>query len=76
MPLPKGAGKQVDIAAAKLIQKLGKERLPEFVKLHFANTEGISLIKIVSTKTGAYKLLFCFIYCPYSFVIIIIYRLF
>ena len=35
---PKGAGKQVDIAA-KLIQKLGKERLPEFVKLHFANTE-------------------------------------
>ena len=37
--LPKGAGKQVDIAAAKLIQKLGKERLPEFVKLHFANTE-------------------------------------
>ncbi len=39
MPLPKGAGKQVDIAAAKLIQKLGKERLPEFVKLHFANTE-------------------------------------
>ena len=39
MPLPKGAGKQVDIAAAKLIQKLGKERLPEFVKLYFANTE-------------------------------------
>ena len=39
MPLPKGAGKQVDIVAAKLIQKLGKERLPEFVKLHFANTE-------------------------------------
>lgn len=39
MQLPKGAGKQVDIAAAKLIQKLGKERLPEFVKLHFANTE-------------------------------------
>ncbi|WP_242145680.1 MULTISPECIES: ribonuclease HIII [unclassified Bacillus cereus group] len=39
MPIPKGAGMQVDIAAAKLIQKLGKERLPEFVKLHFANTE-------------------------------------
>ncbi|EMA6342718.1 ribonuclease HIII [Bacillus cytotoxicus] len=39
MQLPKGAGMQVDIAAAKLIQKLGKERLPEFVKLHFANTE-------------------------------------
>lgn len=39
MSLPKGAGKQVDIAAAKLIQRLGKERLPEFVKLHFANTE-------------------------------------
>lgn len=39
MKLPKGAGNQVDVAAAKLIQKLGKERLPEFVKLHFANTE-------------------------------------
>ncbi|CAM4203928.1 ribonuclease HIII [Bacillus manliponensis] len=39
MPLPKGAGSQVDIAAAKLIQKLGKERLHEFVKIHFANTE-------------------------------------
>ncbi|MFD3445373.1 ribonuclease HIII [Microbacteriaceae bacterium 4G12] len=39
MPLPKGAGNQVDVAAAKLIQKLGKDRLHEFVKLHFANTE-------------------------------------
>lgn len=37
--LPKGAGAQVDIAAAKLILKKGRDALPSFVKLHFANTE-------------------------------------
>lgn len=37
--IPKGAGAQVDVAAAKLIQAKGKESLPHFVKLHFANTE-------------------------------------
>lgn len=39
MTLPKGAGAQVDVAAAKLIKKLGVEALGEFTKLHFANTE-------------------------------------
>ncbi|EIJ79206.1 ribonuclease HIII [Bacillus methanolicus PB1] len=37
--LPKGAGQQVDEAAAKLIKEKGRESLPKFVKLHFANTE-------------------------------------
>lgn len=37
--IPKGAGKQVDIAAARLIKEKGRESLPHFVKLHFANTE-------------------------------------
>lgn len=37
--IPKGAGSQVDEAAAKLIRAKGKESLPHFVKLHFANTE-------------------------------------
>ena len=37
--IPKGAGAQVDVAAARLIKEKGKEVLPSFVKLHFANTE-------------------------------------
>lgn len=37
--IPKGAGSQVDVAAARLIKEKGKEVLPSFVKLHFANTE-------------------------------------
>jgi ribonuclease HIII len=37
--IPKGAGAQVDVAAAKLILNKGRESLPSFVKLHFANTE-------------------------------------
>jgi ribonuclease HIII len=37
--IPKGAGAQVDEAAAKLIMKKGRNVLTSFVKLHFANTE-------------------------------------
>jgi ribonuclease HIII len=37
--IPKGAGAAVDKAAARLILDKGTEVLPEFVKLHFANTE-------------------------------------
>lgn len=37
--IPKGAGPAVDKAAARLILDKGIDRLPEFVKLHFANTE-------------------------------------
>jgi ribonuclease HIII len=37
--IPKGAGSKVDEAAARLIREKGEESLPQFVKLHFANTE-------------------------------------
>ncbi|MBS4173763.1 ribonuclease HIII [Bacillus sp. FJAT-49736] len=37
--LPKGAGHQVDQAAAKLIKLNGEKSLDHFTKLHFANTE-------------------------------------
>lgn len=37
--LPKGAGHQVDQAAAKLIKLKGEASLAHFTKLHFANTE-------------------------------------
>lgn len=46
--IPKGAGAQVDVAAAKLIINKGKDVLPKFVKLHFANTE--KAMKLVSKK--------------------------
>ncbi|WP_338777511.1 ribonuclease HIII [Metabacillus sp. FJAT-52054] len=39
MTLPKGAGKQVDEAAAKLILKNGEQDLGQYTKSHFANTE-------------------------------------
>jgi ribonuclease HIII len=37
--IPKGAGAQVDIAAAKIIQKRGSQYLATITKKHFANTE-------------------------------------
>ncbi|MBT2688163.1 ribonuclease HIII [Bacillus sp. ISL-47] len=37
--ITKGAGPKVDEAAARLIKEKGREALPAFVKLHFANTE-------------------------------------
>jgi ribonuclease HIII len=44
--IPKGAGAQVDEAAAKLVVKKGREVLPQFVKVHFANTEkAMNLVK-------------------------------
>jgi ribonuclease HIII len=39
MELPKGAGEQVDIAAAKLIETQGLSALNKYAKVHFANTE-------------------------------------
>lgn len=38
-PLPKGAGKEVDKAAARLIQEKGAGLLRKLAKLHFANTK-------------------------------------
>ncbi|MFJ7727165.1 ribonuclease HIII [Neobacillus sp. NPDC097160] len=46
--IPKGAGAQVDVAAAKLILSKGRDILPSFVKLHFANTE--KAIALVNKK--------------------------
>jgi ribonuclease HIII len=48
--LPKGAGSQVDQAAAKLILQKGREVLPRFVKLHFANTD--KALNLVRKKRG------------------------
>lgn len=48
--IPKGAGAQVDEAAAKLILKRGRDVLPQFVKLHFANTE--KAMNLVKKKRG------------------------
>ncbi|HET7628255.1 MAG TPA: ribonuclease HIII [Bacillales bacterium] len=39
MGLPKGAGAQVDAAAAQLIREQGKDVLRDVAKLHFANTQ-------------------------------------
>jgi ribonuclease HIII len=46
--IPKGAGSQVDEAAAKLILSKGQESLSAFVKLHFANTD--KAIALVNKK--------------------------
>jgi ribonuclease HIII len=46
--LTKGAGAKVDEAAARLISEKGKEALPSFVKLHFANTQ--KAIKLFEKK--------------------------
>ncbi len=39
--LPKGGGPQATAAAQRLVDRLGRERLGEFVKLHFANCKQI-----------------------------------
>lgn len=39
MEFPKGAGRQVDIAAANFIQKFGEGALLKAAKVHFANTD-------------------------------------
>ena len=41
IPLPKGAGKDVDIIGKEIVQKFGKEKLREIAKLNFKNTERI-----------------------------------
>ncbi len=48
--IPKGAGSQVDEAAARLMMAKGSEALAKFVKLHFANTEKAR--KLVRKKRG------------------------
>ena len=45
IPLPKGAGPQVDSIGEEIVDKYGKEKLSEVAKLNFANTNRI--LKIV-----------------------------
>jgi ribonuclease HIII len=48
--IPKGAGGHVDEACAKLILQKGREVLPQYVKLHFANTD--KAMNLVRKKRG------------------------
>ncbi len=41
IPLPKGAGPQVDSIGEEIVQKYGEEKLKEVAKLNFANTQRI-----------------------------------
>lgn len=41
MPLPKGAGKDVDKMGEEVVEKYGEEKLKEIAKLNFKNTERI-----------------------------------
>ena len=46
LPLPKGAGKEVDIMGEEIVQKYGQEKLYEVAKLNFMNTSRILKNKI------------------------------
>ena len=41
IPLPKGAGKEVDMIGEEIVEKYGKEKLEEIAKLNFKNTDRI-----------------------------------
>jgi len=41
IPLPKGAGPQVDTIGQEVVEKYGKDKLSEIAKLNFANTQRI-----------------------------------
>ena len=41
VPLPKGAGPQVDTIGEEIVEKYGKEKLEEVAKLNFLNTSRI-----------------------------------
>ena len=41
IPLPKGAGSNVDSIGMEVVEKYGKEKLNEIAKLNFKNTERI-----------------------------------
>ena len=41
IPLPKGAGKDVDTAGEEVVEKYGKEKLEEIAKVNFKNTDRI-----------------------------------
>ncbi len=41
IPLPKGAGKEVDTIGEEIVEKYGKDKLKEIAKVNFKNTERI-----------------------------------
>ena len=41
VPLPKGAGSQVDVIGQEIVEKYGRDKLKEVAKLNFANTNRI-----------------------------------
>ena len=41
IPLPKGAGKDVDTVGEEVVEKYGKEKLNEIAKVNFKNTDRI-----------------------------------
>ena len=41
IPLPKGAGKDVDSIGEEVVEKYGEEKLKDIAKLNFKNTERI-----------------------------------
>ena len=41
IPLPKGAGAQVDVIGQEIVEKYGRDKLKEVAKLNFANTSRI-----------------------------------
>ena len=41
VPLPKGAGEQVDKIGEEIVSKYGEDKLKEIAKLNFKNTERI-----------------------------------
>ena len=41
MPLPKGAGKDVDEMGEEVVEKYGEEKLQEIAKVNFKNTDRI-----------------------------------
>jgi ribonuclease HIII len=41
MVLPKGASPQTEEMAKQLVEKLGKENLEKYVKMHFKNTNKV-----------------------------------
>lgn len=47
IPLPKGAGKEVDEFGKEVVEKYGKEKLKEIAKYNFKNTERILGILII-----------------------------
>lgn len=47
IPLPKGAGKEVDEIGKEVVETYGKDKLKEIAKINFKNTERILELRII-----------------------------